>query len=136
MKRLTLSLILFTLPACANSKAIATGIVASSDVAADTLADSWDRGTTARIEECRALGLPTEEERASCLGLFHPDETDKVIAAVQALVTVQIAIKEAAECEALSTCAQSVDWKTLAAQAQEAWSALKPYVQAVKEQDQ
>jgi hypothetical protein len=57
-----------------------------------------------------------------------------VIAAVKALVTVQLAIKEAAECEALSTCAQSVDWSTLAAQAQDAWTAIKPYIQTVKEE--
>ncbi len=133
MKRIALSLALL-LPACAAApKTIATGIVVASDVAADTLADAWSDGASARIDECRALYLETEDERAECMGLFHPDEVDKVIAAVTALVAIQLAVKEAAECEELKTCAQEVDWTELAAAAQDAWSAIKPYVTAVKE---
>ena len=136
MKRITLTLALLTLPACANAKATATGLVVASDAVADTLADAWADGTSARVKECRALNLETAEERAECMGLFHPDEADKVIAAVQALVTVQLTIQEAAECEELKTCAQQADWKALAAQAQTAWDAMKPYVLAVKKEKQ
>lgn len=136
MKRFALSLTLL-LSGCAHvnvAKGVATNIVVASDAAADTLAYSWADGTAARVGECRELKLETEEERASCMGLFHPDEADKVIAAVKVLVAVQLAVKEAAECEEFKSCAQEVDWKALAAQAQDAWGALKPYATAVKEE--
>ena len=141
MKKLIINLALLLLPlsGCANgnhAKSVAVNIVVASDVAADTLADAWSDGASVRIDECRALQLETPEERADCMGLFHPDEVDKVVAGLTLLVAVQMAVKEAAECEALSTCLQEVDWEALAEQAGAAWNALLPYVNAVKKEAQ
>lgn len=121
---------------CGGPRAVATYTVAASDAAADTLADSWKAATTERVAECRALNLDSEEARAECLGKFHPDETGKVIAAVEVLVTVQLAVKAAAECESLKTCASTTDWGALASQAKQAWDALKPYAKIVKENEE
>jgi len=136
MKRIALTLAL-TLPGCASTpRAVATYAVVASDIAADSLADGWAHATREQVAKCRTLGLSSEEARAECLGKFHPAETDKVIAAMEVLVTVQLAVKEAAECESLKTCVGDVDWPALASQAKTAWSALKPYAKTLKEQDQ
>lgn len=138
MKRLIPTVLgLALLSGCAMSKkAVATNIVAASDATADSLAATWEAATEAKIEECRQKNLATKEQRAYCLGPFHPDETEKVIAAVQTLVAVQLAVKEAAECESLGTCLHEIDWFLLAEQANEAWQVLKPYVLTMKEAKQ
>lgn len=136
MKRiLPLALVAFSLSGCAHGpKAVATNIVAASDAAADSLADSWAAAVRVQVEECRTKDLPTVQARKDCLGMFKPAETQKVIAAVQALVAVQTAVKAAAECEALDSCIADTDWAALASEVNEAWSAILPYVRAVKEQ--
>ena len=141
MKKLIINLAILLIPltGCAHvnvAKGVATNIVVASDAAADTLADAWSDGASVRIDECRALKLETEDERAECLGLFHPDEVDKVIAGITALVAVQLVVQAAAECEALKTCVHEVDWPALAEQAGAAWDALLPYVNAVKKETQ
>ncbi len=137
MKRALLSALLLSsihLSGCAGAKSIATGLVAASDLAADKLANDWDAALDERIDECRAKNLETPEERKDCLGKLNPEETDKAIAAVKVLIAAQGAVKVAAECEELSSCAKETDWATLAAQVKEAWEAIRPYVQAMKEQ--
>lgn len=123
-----------SLTGCASAKVTATRIVAASDIAADELADTWSAASDSRIAECRTKDLPTPEERAECLGPFKPAETQKVVAAIQALVVVQLAVKSAAECEELKACVEKTDWRTLATEAAEAWAALKPYILAAREQ--
>jgi hypothetical protein len=136
MKRFTLIMAL-ALSGCATTpRAVATYAVAASDIAADTLADGWAQATTQQVGKCRALGLDSVAAREECLGKFHPAETDKVIAAVQTLITAQLAVKEAAACESLQACAGAVDWAALATQAKAAWDALKPYAKILKERDQ
>lgn len=133
MKKLATLLVLsLSLAGCASGKALATGIVAASDATADSLADSWQAATAARVAECRAKSLMSAHDRELCMGEFAPGETDKVIAAVQALVVVQLAVKAAAECETFNACIEKTDWAGLAQQAKAAWDAIVPYVRVVK----
>lgn len=122
------------LSGCATARHNAALVVAASDVAADTLADGWSTASHLKVEECRAKDLPTPEERAECLGKFHPDETQKVITAVETLVAAQLLVKTAAECEALDTCVTETDWKGLYDQVKAAWDAIKPYILAMKKE--
>lgn len=122
------------LTGCAHrGKRVATAIVASTDVLADSFASEWSAATGAQIEKCRELELETVEKRKACLGPFTPTNTQKAIAAVQVLVTAQKAVKAAAECSELKTCLDDPDWVELGTQVQAAWVDLKPFVQAVKE---
>lgn len=129
-------LLMLLLSACVPSpKAAATVVVAATDVQADAFAEGWAAGTNKQIEHCRAeLGDgASADERRACLGRFAPDETDKAIAALKLLVAAQLAVKEAAECEEFRSCPETVDWTALGKAVQDAWAALKPYVQALKE---
>lgn len=124
-----------SLTGCAGfHKNTATGIVVATDRYADDLADEWAQKTTEHIAECRET-LPYDAkpaERFECLEPYTPEKTRALIAAVQSLVTVQLAVKAAAECEELRACVEDTDWKELASEAAKAWQGLKPYVELVK----
>jgi len=132
MKRLAVVIMLAAAGCGVSARHTATRIVAASDVVADTLAQSWAVATDARVAECRAKNLRTPSEREQCLGALRPSETDKVLAAVSTLVAAQLAVKAAAECEELQSCAAKTDWLALAAAVRRAWDTLVPYVRAVK----
>jgi len=136
MKKITtafaLSAVLLTGACAASARSTAATVVAASDATADTLAEVWSAASDARIDECRSQELPTPDERLACLGEFAPENTAKVIAAVQALVVAQLAVKAAAECETFQTCLEKPDWQALAREAREAWAALLPFARAVK----
>jgi hypothetical protein len=134
MKRALLTTALL-LSGCANAKATAATLVAASDLAADELATGWEAGTDAQIDHCRAKlgGDSTPDQRAECLGVFHPDNTAKVIDGVEILVAAQLKAKEAAECEDLAVCAEEADWKAIADQLYQAWMTVRPFAKALKE---
>lgn len=135
-KRLILSLALITpLMGCANThKGRAIQLVVVSDAVADEVAAGWSAGVDAQIVHCQATlsedDLESSEKKAECMGIFGKGEP--LEAATQALVTVQTAIKEAAKCEELKSCAKEVDWQELKGQILAAWEELKPYYEAVR----
>ena len=122
------------LAGCANThKGRAVQLVMASDAVADEIAQSWEAGVDAQIQHCKAtLGegeQVTSEQKEDCMGIFGKGEP--LEAATQALVTVQVSIQEAVKCEQLKTCPQKVDWKSLKATALDAWTALRPYYEAI-----
>lgn len=133
--RTLLPAVLIFLGACASPRSTAIQVAVASDLAADRLAQGWSAATEAKIEICRAT-LPensTPDDRRVCLGLFSPENTDRVIDAVEALVAVQKLVKQAAECEELRMCAESLDWAQVARDIKVLWSDLLPYVRALQE---
>ncbi len=122
---------------CASAKSTATTIVAATDLAADSFSDSYKAATQAQVEHCTGqveAGTveDTKEGKVECLGPFSSENHDKAIAAVEVLIAAQLAVKAAAECEELASCAQAPNWKELADQVRDAWAAIKPFVQSVK----
>lgn len=122
---------------CASAKSTATTIVAATDLAADSFADSYKAATEAQVGHCEQqieLGKigDTKADKVECMGAFSSENHDKAIAAVEVLITAQMAVKSAAECEELATCVENPNWKALADQVKSAWAAIKPFVQTVK----
>lgn len=115
-------------------KQAAIGIVVATDEVADEVADDWHEQTDERIYECRS-SAPEDADKAwriACLDPYTPENTDKLIASVEAVIAIQLAVKAAAECEELKMCLDETDWKGLSEQAARAWSSLKPFVQITK----
>jgi hypothetical protein len=118
---------------CANTnKGRAVQLVMASDAIADEVAGPWEAGVNAQIDHCKStLGDESiKEKREECMGIFGKGEG--LEAATQTLVSTQTAIKEAVKCEELKTCPKQVDWAELKEAALNAWSALKPYYDAIK----
>ena len=135
----SVGLVLFA-SGCATAKTAATTIVAATDLAADSFTDSFKAATQAQVDHCKVqveLGnvKDTKEAKVECLGPFSSENHDKAIAAVEVLITAQMAVKASAECEELATCAEDPDWKGLAEQVKSAWTAIKPFVESVKGQN-
>lgn len=103
----------------------------ASDAIADEIGQGWDAGVDAQIQHCKStLGEgAAQSQRNKCMGIFG--EGEHLEAATQALVSAQVAIKEAVKCEELKSCAKEVDWKELKLAALSAWSALTPYYNAI-----
>jgi len=112
----------------------ATKVLAASDLAADTLAAEWSRAVDAQIESCRSrLGpVSSPPQRRECMGVFGPDNTDKVRTGVAVLVATQTAVKEAAECQDFPKCSKDIDWRALSKNIHAAWSSLRPYVELAR----
>lgn len=115
-------------------KKAAVAVVVATDQVADEVADDWHDQTDEQIAECREKAPEDADKqwRLECLGPYTPDNTDKLIASVEAVIAVQLAVKAAAECEELKMCLDDTDWKALSEQAMRAWSSLKPFVQITK----
>ncbi len=136
MRSAILSLALVcSLGGCANAnKGRAVQLVMASDAIADEIATAWETGVDAQINHCKSTlseeELQDKQAKSDCMGIFGNGEG--LDAAVQTLVSTQTVIKEAVKCEELKTCAQEVDWDELKGSVLAAWSALKPYYDAIK----
>ena len=146
MRKVVCCLAIFILSGC--SPALRNGairLVVVSDVAADVLADGYEDYVDEKVSGCSKKldpGTSTKEEAKACLGFASSDNGQILKAAMESLVSAQMAIRIAVECTdnpldtpkelALNCVGGGTDWLGLTAQLTEAWKAIKPFYEALR----